>query len=51
MNANHTAIMVEPYIVKMLSIPDDSCTNATVGFMTIKPGIVACVIVSDTRPF
>ena len=49
MDANQTA--VEPDIVKMLSIADDSCTNATVGYMTIKPGIVACVIVNDIRPF
>ena len=40
-----------PDIVKMLSVADDSCTNATVGYTTSKPGSVACVIVNDSRPF
>ena len=35
----------------MLSVADDSCTNATVGYITIKLGSVACVIVNDSRPF
>ena len=34
----------------MLSVADD-CTNATVGYITIKPGSVAFVIVNDSRPF
>ena len=42
-DANKTAAV--PDIVKMLSVADDSCTNATVGYITIKPGSVACVIV------
>ena len=42
---------VVPDIVKMLSVADDSCTNATVGYITSKPGSVACVIVNDSRPF
>ena len=42
---------VVPHIVKMLSIADDPCTNATVGYMKIQPGIVACVIVNDIRRF
>ena len=49
MDANQTAV-VPDNIVKMLSIAEDSCTNATVGYITIKPGIVACVIVYDIRP-
>ena len=48
-DANKTAVV--PDIVKMLSVADDSCTNATVGYITIKPGSVACVIVNDSRPF
>ena len=48
-DANTTAVV--PEIVKMLSVADDSCTNATVGYITSKPGSVACVIVSDSRPF
>ena len=48
-DANQTAVV--PDIVKMLSIADDSYTNATVGYITIKPGGVACVIVNDSRPF
>ena len=47
-DANKTVV---PDIVKMLSVADDSCTNATVGYITIKPGSVACVIVNDSRPF
>ena len=35
----------------MLSVADDSCTNATVGYITSKPGSVACDIVNDSRPF
>ena len=36
----------------MLSVADDSCTNATVGYIiTSKPGSVACVIVNYSRPF
>ena len=42
---------VVPDIVKMLCIANDSWTNATVGYMKIKPGIVACVIVEEIRPF
>ena len=49
MDANQTAIV--PDIVKMVSIADDSCTNATVGYMTIQPDIVACVIVNDIGRF
>ena len=45
-DANKTAVV--PDIVKMLSVADDSCTNATVGYITIKPGSV--VIVNDSRP-
>ena len=41
---------VVPDIVKMLSVADDSCTNATVGYITSKPGSVACVI-DDSRTF
>ena len=48
-DANKTAVV--PDIVKMLSVADDSCTNATVGYKTIKPGSVACVIVNNSRPF
>ena len=48
-NANKTAIV--PDIVEMLSVAEDSCTNATVGYITSKPGSVACVIVNDSRPF
>ena len=50
MDANQTVV---PDIVEVLSIADDSCTNTTVGYMTIKPGkpIVACVIVNDIWPF
>ena len=48
-DANKTAVV--PDIVKMLSVSDDSCTNTTVGYITIKPGSVACVIVNDSRPF
>ena len=47
-DANKTAVV--PDIVKMLSVADDSCTNATVGYITIQPGSVACVIVNDSRP-
>ena len=36
-DANKTAVV--PDIVKMLSVADDSCTNATVGYITIKPGM------------
>ena len=35
----------------MLSVADDSCTNATVGYITIKSGSAACVIVNNSRPF
>ena len=49
MDANQTAVV--PDIVKIVSTAGDSCTNATVGYMTIQPGIVACVIVTDIRPF
>ena len=48
-DAKKTAIV--PDIVKMLSVADDSCTNATVGYITSKPGSVACVIENDSRPF
>ena len=44
-DANKTVVV--PDIVKMLSVADDSCTNATVGYITIKRGGVACVIVND----
>ena len=44
-------MQIRPDIVKMLGVVDDSCTNATVGYITIKPGSVACVIVNDSRPF
>ena len=47
-DANKTAVV--PDKVKMLSVADDS-TNATVGYIIIKPGSVACVIVNDSRPF
>ena len=43
-DANKTAVV--PDIVNMLSVADDSCTNAE-----IKPGTVACVIMNDSRPF
>ena len=46
-DANKTAVV--PDLV--LNVADDSCTNATVGYTTIKPGSVACVIVNDSRPF
>ena len=51
MDANQTAVL--PDIVEMLIIAYDSCrpTNATMGYMTIKPGIVASVIVNDIRSF
>ena len=48
-DANKTAVV--PDIVKMLSVADDSCTNATGGYITIKPGSVACVIVNASQPF
>ena len=44
-------MQIRPDIAKMLSVVDDSCTNATVGYITIKPGSVASVIVNDSRPF
>ena len=44
-------MQIRPDIVKMLSVVDDSCTNATVGYITIKPGSVACDIVNESRPF
>ena len=47
-DANKTVV---PDIVKMLSLADDSCTNATVWYITSKPGSMACVIVTDSRPF
>ena len=47
--ANKTAVV--PDIIKMLSVAEDSCKNATVGYITSKPGSVACVIVNDSRPF
>ena len=50
-DANKTAVV--PDIVEMLSVADDSCTNAigAVGYITSKPGSVACVIVNDSRLF
>ena len=50
-DANKTAVVPDIGLVKMLSVSDDSCTNATVGYITSKPGSVACVIVNDSRPF
>ena len=44
-------MQIRPDIVEMLSVADDSCTNAAVAYITIKPGSVACVIVNDSRPF
>ena len=48
-DANKTAVV--PDIVKMHSVADDSCTNATVGYITSKSDSVACVIVNNSRPF
>ena len=49
--APKVVIWLKKFIVKMPSVADDSCTNATVGYITIKSGSVACVIVNNSRPF